>query len=501
MSRDVPTPDLAKVERRWSVKLRNKRTSDWIALRVAILFSIGVALLLAPAAAIPTMAAGLRDDPDLPNLIATLLPSVVNVTTTRYKQIQIPSSNAVMAQVAQPDRSLWYGSGFIIASDGYVITNKHVVHNGVSFKVTLNDGTQLPADLIAEAVCCDVAVIKIRAARPFPALQLGDSDTLRQGNFVIAIGNPLDFNSTVTTGIISALNRNEHFTEFDDYIQTDAAINEGNSGGPMINAKGEVIGVDSALWTTATSTGNIGIGFAIPINDAKFLVAHMRDVGVGTIKPGYLGAQVQSLTPELADAYGLQGPWGSIVMKVMDGSPAAAAGISVGDIITSFGNGFAKDSRALMRNIVETLPGTTVVLGVLRGRKQQLVPVTLAELPANQSYGTFLGEPGVPRPELPPGATSNFGLQLAAITPDLRVQYKLDPQQQGVVVTGIGIGSEAANTNINAGAVIVRVRDVAVASPDDVVKAVNDERKQMQSFVPLLLSEPSGLRWVSLSLE
>ena len=482
------------------MKSTNRRTGDRIALRVAILFSLGVAVMLGPPAAIRATAAGLKDDPDLPNLIAALLPSVVNVTTTRYKEIQIPPGNAVMAQVAQPDRSIWYGSGFIIASDGYVITNKHVVHNGVSFKVTLGDGTQLPADLIAEAVCCDIAVIKIRAARPFPALRLGDSDTLRQGNFVIAIGNPLDFNSTVTTGIISALNRNEHFTEFDDYIQTDAAINEGNSGGPLINAKGEVIGVDSALWTTTTSTGNIGIGFAIPINDAKFLVRHMRDIGVGTMKPGYLGAQVQSLTPELANAYGLQGPWGSIVKKVMEGGPAAAAGIRVGDIITSFGDGFAKDSRALMRHIVETLPGTTVVLGVLRGRKQQLVPVALGELPANQSYGTFLSEPGVLKPELPPAATSNFGLQLASITPGLRTQYKLDPEQQGVVITGVGIGSEASNTSINAGAVIVRVRDVAVASPDDVAKAVDNERRQMQSFVPLLLAEPSGLRWVSLPL-
>ena len=475
--------------------------SGLIALTMSLLLSVGVAPMIGPLTVSPAVAAGLRDDPDLPNLIATLLPSVVNVTTTRYKDIQVPPSNSVMAQSAEPDKSLWYGSGFIIATDGYVITNKHVVHNGVSFKVTLDDGSQLPADLIAESACCDIAVIKIRAARPFPALPLGDSDTLRQGNFVIAIGNPLDFNSTVTTGIISALNRNEHFTQFDDYIQTDAAINEGNSGGPLINAKGEVIGVDSALWTTTTSTGNIGIGFAIPINDAKFLVAHMRDVGVSQIKPGYLGAQVQSLTPDLADAYGLQGPWGSIVVKVLDGTPAAAARLSVGDIITSFGNGFAKDSRALMRNVIETLPGTTVVLGVLRGRKQLLVPVTLTELPANQSYGIFLGEPGVPKPELPPGATANFGLEMAPITPELRAKYKLDPQQQGVVITGVGIGSAAANTNINAGAVIVRVRDVTVTSPDKVMEVVDVERRQMQSFVPMLIVDPSGSRWVSLPLD
>jgi serine protease Do len=231
-----------------------------------------------------------------------------------------------MAQVAKPDKSIWFGTGFIITTDGYVVTNKHVVHNGISFTVTLSDGSVLPANLIAEAECCDVAVIKIRGDRPFPAVKLGDSDTLRRGDFVIAIGNPLGFQSTVSTGIISALNRDFHFTEFDDYIQTDAAINEGNSGGPMFNAKGEVVGINSALYTTATSTGNIGIGLAIPINDAKVIVAHMRDPS--KIIPGYLGAKVQSLTPDLADAYGLPGPWGSIVVDVTDGSPAAQAATS-----------------------------------------------------------------------------------------------------------------------------------------------------------------------------
>jgi serine protease Do len=181
-----------------------------------------------------------------------------------------------MAQAAVLDKSIWWGSGFIVSTDGYVITNKHVVHNGISFKVTMHDGAQFPAELIGEAVCCGIAVIKIEANRPFHAVKMGDSDGLRQGDFVIAIGNPLGFNSTVTTGIISALNRNQNFTQFDDYIQTDAVINEGNSGGPMFNGKGEVIAVNSALYTTGTSTGIIGIGFAIPINDAHRIIRNMR---------------------------------------------------------------------------------------------------------------------------------------------------------------------------------------------------------------------------------
>ncbi len=466
----------------------------------AILLSAAVALAAA-LPAVPQAAAAGVEDPGLADLVATLLPSVVNITTTRYKDIQIPPGNSVIAQAAEPDKSLWYGSGFIISTDGYIVTNKHVVHNEINFKITLSDGTQFPADLIGEADCCDIAVIKIVANRPFVPVKMGDSDALRQGDFVIAIGNPLGFNSTVTTGIVSALNRDFHFTKFDDYIQTDAAINEGNSGGPLFNAKGEVIGVNSALYTTATSTGNIGIGLAIPINDAHAITSHMRSAELMKMKPAYLGVQIQSLTPDLASAYRLPGPWGSIVLKVLDGTPAAQAKLRAGDIITSFGNRFAADSRALLRDTAEAVPGTTVMLGVLRDGTQQMVPVTLIALPDYRLEGTFLGEPGAPKPQLPPEATTNFGLQMAAITPELRAKYHLEAQQQGVVITGVAIGGAAANAKINAGAVIVQVRDTAVASPDDFVKTVDGERKQMHPFVPMLLAEPAGLRWVSLEFE
>jgi serine protease Do len=460
-----------------------------IAGATAILFGIGVALTTAALLSVPAAAAGMTE-PDLPTLVATLLPSVVNITTTRYEAVKIPQGQSVMAQVAQPDKSIWFGTGFIVTTDGYVVTNKHVVYNGVSFTVTFSDGSQLPAHLLAESCCADIAVLKIEGDRPFTPAKIGDSDTLRQGDFVIAIGNPLGFQSTVSTGIISALNRDFHFTQFDDYIQTDAAINEGNSGGPMFNAKGEVVGVNSALYTTDTSAGNIGIGLAIPINDAKFVVTNIRAARAGKIKPGYLGAQLQSLTPDLASAYGLPGPWGSVVVGVADGSPAAQAGLLPGDIITSFGTKFAADSRALMRDIVETLPGTSVELVVIRGGSERTVPVTVAGLPAGQLLQTFLGQPGVPKPALPPEATTNFGLEMSAITPDLRSKYQLGDQQQG-----------AANSKINAGSVIMQVRATKVSAPDDVLKVVADERRQNRPFVPLLVAEPSGHRWVSLRLD
>lgn len=440
-------------------------------------------------------------DPGLADLVAKLLPSCVNITTTRYADVKLAPGQSVMQQKAQPGMTIWYGSGSIVRPDGIVVTNKHVVHNGVTFTVTMNDGQELPADLIAESVCCDIAVIKIRTDKPLPAVKVGDSDTVRQGDFVIAVGNPLHHTSTVTAGIISALNRDLGFTPFDDYMQTDASINEGNSGGPLFNAKGEVIGVNSSLYTTGTSIGSVGIGFAIPVNDAKYIVTHMREIQAGTLKAPYLGAQLQSLTGDLADAYGLPGPWGSMILKVADGSPAAAAGLRAGDIITTFGGKDVNDSRALRRAVVETPAGTTVDLGVFRNGKTDKVPVTLAALPAGQSYDTFLGQKGFAKPDIPASALANFGLETAAITPELRSRYHLSEQQQGAVVTGVAIASIAADAKINAGSVIVQVRDTPVTSPDQLWKQVADERQEKRPYVPVLLSEPSGLRWVSLRLD
>jgi serine protease Do len=472
-------------------------------MRSSVLHALPVAtatLITALTVDRPAAAAGAAD-PGLPDLVASLLPSVVNVTTRRYKAVQVSQGNAVMQQKGESDMSIWFGSGFIVRPDGYVVTNKHVVHNGVTYWVTLNDGKQLPADLIGEAGGFDIAVIKIRTENALPVVKIGDSDVVRQGDFVIAIGNPLDHTSTVTTGIVSALNRDIGTSIFDDYIQTDAAINQGSSGGPLFNAKGEVIGVNSAIFTTGADTGDVGIGFAIPINDAKFVVTHMQDFQAGRIRPAYLGAQVQSLSPNLADAYGLPGPWGSIVLKIANGTPAAQANLLPGDVITSFEDKDARDSRALMRDIVRTLPGTTVTLGVVRDGQVQKVPVTLGELPANQTYGIFLGEAGIAKPNVPANALVNFGLQMAALTPELRARYKLDEHQVGALITGVAIGSTAADNNINAGSVIVQVRGAVVTSPDDVLEDIGKEREQKKSSLPMLLAEPSGLRWVSLRLN
>jgi serine protease Do len=473
-----------------------------IVMHSTIVWAVLVAILMVGLPTAPPATAAGISDPQAIELVAKVLPSCVNIATTRYKRILIVHRESVLVQDPDPDKQRFSGSGFIISTDGLILTNKHVTRNGISYTVTFSDGRQLPADLIEEAVAFDIALLKIRSNETWTPVTLGDSDALRRGEPVIAIGNPLTYSSTVTTGVISAFNRDLGFTEFDDYLQTDAAINQGNSGGPLFNLKGEVIGVNSAIETTGTDTGNIGIGLAIPINDAKFLIKVLLTRAAGnTWHWAWMGATVQTLTPDLAAAYGLPGPWGSVVLAVGDGSPAAQAKLRKGDVIVSMDGKNLTDSRALMRAIVEAGAGETVKLGVWRDGRQDFIPVTLADMPAGWSLPIFLGGAGNPKPELPPEASVNFGLQLSEITPDLRAKYKIDPNQNGAVVTAVALGSEAANRLVDIGAVILAVRDAAVTSPEEVLKALDNERQQKRSFVPVLLSVPGGLRMVPFPLN
>ncbi len=470
-------------------------------LRAALL-SAALTIMIGLPTAPPAAAAG-QYDPDLTELVAKLLPSCVNITTTRYKEMPDGSGKTVMVQDAQSNKKHPMGSGFIVSSDGYVVTNKHVTIYGISYLVTFADGRTLPADLVAQAAAADIAVLKIRSKETFTPVTIGDSDTLRRGDGVIAIGNPLGFQSTVTTGIISALNRDEHLTPFDNFIQTDAAINQGNSGGPLFNRKGEVIGINAAIQTTSDDGGNIGIGFAIPVNDAKFVVMALKAMVLEGKhwRPAYLGATVGPVTPELAVAYGLPGPWGAIVGNVVAGSPAAEAKLRAGDIISSVNGRDTKDDRALRRAIIEAGAGTTANLGVWRDGKQDTVALKLIDLPAGQSLPVFLGTGEIVKPTIPPEALVNFGLQISAITPDLRAKYKLDPGQDGAVVTAVAMGSQAADRGIDAGLVIVRVRDTAVSSPEDVIKSIDAERQKNRPFVPMQFVDSDGPHWIPFALN
>jgi serine protease Do len=468
----------------------------------SILIRLALVAAMASATTPPAAAARVADQ-SLPELVAMLLPSCVNITTTRYKEAQNAQGKTVFVADAESNKKRAMGSGFIVNSEGYVVTNKHVTINGISYFVTLPNGRQIPADLVAQAGAADIAVLKIRSNETWTPVKLGDSDTLRQGDAVIAIGNPLGYQSTVTTGIISALNRDEGLTPFDDFIQTDAAINQGNSGGPLFNWKGEVIGINAAIYTTGNDTGNIGIGLAIPINDAKFVVQRLKETLLEGKKyrPAYLGTLVESLTGDLAAAYGLPGPWGAIVATVVDGSPAAQAELRAGDIITSVNGHDTKDSRAVQRAIIESGAERPATLGVWRDGKQESLAVTLADLPAGQNLPVFLGTGEVKKPPIPPEALVNFGLQLSPVTPELRAKYNLGSQQKGAVVTAVAIGSEAADRGINAGVVIVQVRGTPVASPEDLLKSVENERQRKSPYVPMLIADSDGQHWIPFALN
>ena len=469
-----------------------------------VLSRLALTAALTLAAALPARAAGWASD-ELPDLVAKLLPSCVNITTVRYRDVEMPADKSLTTQKAVPSTKETFGSGFIATTDGYVITNKHVIRNGISYTVTFADGRVYPADFVAQAEAYDIGVLKIRSSNEtWPAVTIGDSDTLRRGDAVIAIGNPLGFQSTVTTGIISALNRDEGLTEFDDYIQTDAAINQGNSGGPLFNAKGEVIAVNSALQTATEgdSNGNIGIGLAIPINDAKFTVLALKARLEGeNWRPAWLGAGILTITPDLAAAYGLSGPWGSIIASIRDGGSAAQAKLRTGDIITTLNGKPVPDTRALLRAVIQTKAGSTVKLGVWRDGKLESIPVTLMELPGDYSLPEFLAGGAFPKPDVPASALVNFGMQMSAITPDLRTKYKLNDGQQGAIVTAVTIGGDAANRFIDAGMVIEKVRDKLVSTPDDVLKSVETDRQQRRTFVPMLVSSAGGRRWVAFPLQ
>jgi serine protease Do len=426
------------------------------------------------------------------DLIASLLPMVVNVTTTKYKKN--PGANSTQSGQALPDKHFFFGSGFIVDPSGVIVTNKHVTAGGIDFSVVLSDGTRMKAELVTEATAFDVAVLRVHPGKPLPAVRIGDSDHLRIGACVIAIGNPLGLSSTVTTGIVSALDRDIRDTKYDDYIQTDAAINHGNSGGPLFNAVGEVIGINTAIYSPSEEGGSIGIGFAIPVNDAHFVVQHLL---AGTpVHPGWLGLSVQQVSPDIADGIGLPRPFGSIVTSVADGGPAAIAGLQPGDVILRFAGKEDTNIRALMRACAMAPLGKSLPVTIWRHGAEQVVKMTLREPPGDiEREKVQMAIAAAPTPVQP-----TLGLQLALVTDATRAEFKLTPGRQGVVVTGVSNGSEAADRGLQPGVIILRVNDDLVTSPDEVQERLEQARGQKRPYVLLLVEYENKVLWVPLRM-
>ncbi len=433
-------------------------------------------------------------------LVRGLLPTVVNIAARAV----VKSDTATVSASNQSGESFQIkysaGSGFVIDPSGVIVTNWHVVDGAYEIYATFSDGSRRKADLLNAARIIDIALLKVSSGHPLEAAHWGDSSKVQIGDPVLAIGNPLGVGMSVTAGIVSALNRNINDTPYDDFIQTDAAINHGNSGGPLFDLQGEVIGVNSAL--ISTSSASAGLGFAIPSNDARAIADRL--LHFGWVRPGWLGVKIQQVTPELASALGMPEPKGAIVAWVVAGGPAEKANLQIGDVILRFGDQEPSDERALLRSIASSTPGRQVTLGVLRLGKPVDVPVTLAEWPKMQWE-----ERDAPTKVEPPHwvIRPDLGLTVTPLTDELRAKNEIGPGPKGALVLGVAQDADAARRGISPGDVILRIGSAVVESQDELQREVERARTDKRDYALLLVlpkSQPDpatkwpGPKWVAL---
>src|ERR1700761_4044934 len=396
----------------------------------------------------------------------------------------------------QPHKTNSLGSGFIIDTSGIVVTNNHVIADADEISVIMNDGTKIKADIVGVDKKTDLAVLKFKPPRPLTAVKFGDSDKLRLGDWVIAIGNPFSLGGTVTAGIVSAKNRDISSGPYDSYIQTDAAINRGNSGGPLFNLEGDVIGVNTLI--ISPSGGSIGIGFAVPSKTVASVVDQLRQFG--ELRRGWLGVRIQSVTDEIAESLSIKPARGALVAGVEDKGPAKPAGIEPGDVIVKFDGKDIKEPKDLSRVVADTAVGKEVDVVLIRKGEEQTKRVTLGRLEDNDKPQTASAK-SAPEPEKPVTQKA-LGLDLANLSKDLRSRYKIKDSVKGVLITGVENASDAAEKRLAPGDVVVEVAQEAVANAADIKKRVEQLKKDGKKSVLLLVSNADGeLRFVALSVQ
>lgn len=488
------------------------------------------AALAAPLAALPTaVPLAQQIAPQVPPpgapasfapLAQRLLPAVVNVQTTSSGPARAGRPDAPEVPQAPPGspfeeffreflernrpqgpggrpqpqrRAQSLGSGFIIDSSGIIVTNNHVIEGADEINVVMHDNTTLRAELVGTDPRTDIAVLRVRSERPLPSVSFGDSDSAQVGDWVVAIGNPFGLGGSVTAGIVSARGRDIRQGLYDDFIQTDAAINRGNSGGPLFNLNGEVVGINTAIYSP--SGGSIGIGFSIPSNLARNIVAQLRDTG--RVRRGWLGVNIQQVTDEIAESLGLRdGARGALVARAQEDGPAAKSGIQAGDVILRFNGQEVREMRNLPRIVAETRVGEQVPVVVWRDGREQTVQVTVAELPSEQQQAAATPGPAQ-RQQL---ELSGLGLRIAPISPETRERFSLRAESRGVVITEVAPGSPAAEREIRPGDVIVEVQQERVSTPQEVQERLERLRRQGRATALLLIEGPQGQRWVPLRL-
>jgi serine protease Do len=445
------------------------RASYWIS------FAFAIVLAIAPARAQEMQY-------DRSTLVQSLLPMVVNITALVAVNDSPPQMAGAMPDpgLSSPVQQHLLGSGFVIDPAGEIITNYHVITGAYEIVATFSDGMQLEAQIEAADRLSDIALLKVKPPHPLKSVTWGNSRLVRVGDPVLAIGNPLGVGLSVTGGIVSAVNRNIMETPYDDYIQTDAPINHGNSGGPLFNMQGEVIGINTAIISPTAASA--GLGFAMPAADVQFVVSQLRQFG--WLHPGWLGIKVQQITNDMADALGLNSPRGSIVAMVFPSSPAQKAGIRVGDIVLDYDHRAPSDERALLRDIGMTVPGTETTLTIRRDGHITEVKVKVGEWP-RQQWERF--DAPITPVKVTGMISPDLGVTVADLAKAQRVRFGLSPETPAVIVTAVARGTDAAQRGLAAGDAILRVQDRDISTPDDYKKALQTARAENRRFVLFLI--------------
>ena len=448
--------------------------------------------------------------PNFVNLVKQVKPAVVSITSHIRADVAAREEGGMpdqgeqqgspfpfpfpfqMMPQQQPKRTVEArGSGFIISSDGYIVTNNHVVNGATRVSVTLDDGTTLPAKVIGHDPQTDVALLKITPNSPLSFIELGDSDEVQPGEWVVAVGNPFGLGGTVTSGIVSARGRNLNSGAYDDFIQTDAPINHGNSGGPLFTQDGKVVGMNTAILSP--SGGSIGIGFAIPSNTIKNVVDQLRKTG--HVVRGYLGLTDQSISPTMAKALGLKSgepgapPMGSLVASVNPHGPADKAGVKAGDVITTLNGKPIKDGHDLAVHVVSMTPGSKATLGILRDNK----PTSIDVVVGNMSKDKASGDSDDATYDSASNSSSRIGISLIPLTPDVRQQLGVDETVTGTVVNGVDSGSPAEHAGVRPGDIIQAVGTTKVTSPRAAMTAARSILKTKQPVLLRILRDGQPL--------
>jgi serine protease Do len=439
------------------------------------------------------------------DLVAKVKPAVVNIATTAKveraemqqqgpQQFNFPPGSPFAEMFRhfgerqnqrRPEGQHALGSGFIVDPAGYIVTNNHVIDGAGKVTVTLADGTAYPATVKGRDEKTDVALLKIDAPKPLPYVAFGDSSKAREGDWVIAVGNPFGLGGTVTAGIISAHGRDIHEGPYDDFLQIDAPINPGNSGGPLFDQSGHVVGIDTAIYSP--TGGSVGIGFAIPSNLAAKVVAQLREHG--SVERGWLGVAMQPITPALAKALGRPNHDGVVVNEVQPDSPAAAADLHQGDVVTAVDGKTVSGPRELAMAVAGLAKGTTTQLTIWRDGHERTVEVKIGALPSEKTASAEDGQPKNP-----------VGLSLAPLSNQARSQLGLDDTAKGVVVANVTPDSRAAESGLEPGDVIVKVGGDAVKTPAEAASRIHEAENAKKDAVPLLVTRQGRTYYLALQL-